>query len=172
VSNEVWRIEFDGADLARIERDLSKLSWRSIDLMTPLGEAGEKILDIFRESFEREETPEGEAWPELAASTQEKLIYGRRRADASDDARRRRRPGQRRGGEHILQAGRPPGWLLRDLGIEVGPYSLAVGELKPSAAAYYSEFDLDGSRAFVEATDQVQDLLGDDLMKWLEGRWD
>ncbi len=170
-NNPVWKIEVDEGDRARLEADLSSLSWRSIDLSPALSVAGEKILGIFRDSFERQETPEGEPWPELAESTQEKRIYGRRRGDASDDVKRRRRPGRIRGGEHILQAETVPGWLLRDLGMEVGMYSLAVGELKNSAAAYYSEFDLEGERAFVEATDQVQNILGDELIKHLEGKW-
>jgi hypothetical protein len=170
-NNPILSVTVDESDRARVEAALSRVTWRSIDLSPALAVAGEAILDIFKESFEREETPEGEPWPELAASTQAGRIYGRRRSDASARARRGRARGRIRGGEHILQAQAVPGWLLRDLGMEVGQYDLSVGELKPSASAYYSEFDAEGSRAFVEATDKVQDILGDELLKWLGDRW-
>lgn len=171
-NNPILKVTVDEGDRARVETALSRLTWRSIDLSPALEVAGEKILDIFKESFERQETPEGEPWPELAASTQAKRIYGRRRGDASAGSRRRRRPGRIRGGKHILQAQQVPGWLLRALGMRVGMYDLEVGEMKKSAAAYYSEFDLEGERAFVQATDEVQNILGDELIKWLGAKWE
>ncbi len=147
-----WRIEPDAADLARIREALSKISWRS-----------------------REEPPDGEPWQALAPATQAARVYRRRRADASDDAKRRRRPGQIRGDEHILQAAQLPGFLLRDLSAEVSPYELDVGEQKFSRAAYGSEFgdaeEGEPSRAFIQATEAVEDILGEQLIKGLEGRW-
>ncbi|MGH8013129.1 MAG: hypothetical protein ACREQ4_11555, partial [Candidatus Binataceae bacterium] len=118
-------------------------------------------------------------WAPLSERTQLRYLYKRKRraVTAQTKRRRRRTTRRRRGPEHILQARRVPGWLLRRLSMRVEsfPARLVVGEFHAGPTGYRAEFGdaaiNDPARPFVQLTPGNQHMLAELLLAHLESKW-
>ncbi len=158
--------------LPELDAALKRISWASLDLTAPLSVLGDEVLKEFQGSFAKEQSPSGEPWHPLAQKTIDSYVYPRKPAKDVTRAhlrRRRRRSRQVRGSDHILQARAVPGWLLRQLRVDVGRYELTIGEPESKVAERAEEgAEHTPARPFVELTPDMEERALDLLMKHLD----
>lgn len=100
---------------AAYRRAMEALFTRTLNLRDPFEEIGASLVTSTQQRIEEEQTPEGEAWPALALSTQRKRVTKR----------------ERRGSAHIL---RVKGLLVGSVTYLATPTDLQVGSNRTQAA--------------------------------------
>lgn len=105
------------ADSEGLRRALAALVAAGVDLREPMDEIGAALLTSTQQRFLDEETPAGEAWPELAPGTKERPGPG----------------GRPRGGDHML---RVKGHLFGSLTYLADRTAVQLGSVRVYAALH------------------------------------